>query len=188
MNEVIKALLERRSIRQYRPDPVEEKDLEAILNAGLYAPSSRSTQAVHLTAIVNPDLIAGLDTALKKASVKPGFDKYAAMVGSSAYTINFRNAPVFIVASVDPTRTACPGEDAALVLGNIFLAAHSLGYGTCWVNQLGPAADEPEFRRFLTQLGVPEGYRVIGSTALGRPAGGHPRAPSRRAGRVHIVR
>lgn len=188
MNEVIKALLERRSIRQYRPDPVDEKDLETILKAGLYAPSSRGTQAAHLTAIVNPDLIAGLDAALKTATAKPGFDKYVAMVTQPAYTVNFKNAPVFIIASVDPTRTACPGEDAALVLGNIFLAAHSLGYGTCWVNQLGPVADEPAFRRFLTQLGVPEGNRVIGSAALGHPDGGHPRAPSRRADRIHFAR
>lgn len=79
-------------------------------------------------------------------------------------------------------------EDGALVLGNIFLAAHSLGLGTCWVNQLKFIAEEKDFRQTLSRLGVPEGYKLIGCAALGHPAADTPKAPARKSGLVNIVR
>ena len=45
--------------------------------------------------------------------------------------------------------------DCACALENIFLAAKSLGIGSCWINQLGQTCDDPDVRAFLTKLGVP---------------------------------
>ncbi len=188
MNEVIKALMERRSIRHFEPDPVDEEGLKTILNAALYAPSARNTQAWHITAITDRPKIEALNLAVKEASQKPGFDKYAAFVKGDQYSINFKNAPVFIIVSVDPGASAAPAEDGALLLGNILLAAHALGFGTCWVNQLGPICDEPGFRAHLTGLGLPPAYKVIGCAAMGRAAGKHPGALARKEGTLNLVR
>lgn len=57
--------------------------------------------------------------------------------------------------------------DCACALQNIFLAAKSLGIGSCWINQLGQTCDDPDVRAFLTQLGIPENHRVYGCAALG---------------------
>lgn len=46
--------------------------------------------------------------------------------------------------------------DCACALQNIFLAAKSLGIGSCWINQLGQTCDDPDVRAFLTGLGIPE--------------------------------
>ncbi|UQZ89690.1 nitroreductase [Deltaproteobacteria bacterium Smac51] len=188
MNEVIKALLERRSIRKFESTPVDEETLQTILKAGIYAPSARNSQAWQVTAITNPQIIEKVNQAMKTASQTPGFDKYAAFVKQEGYSINFKTAPVFLIVSVDPSASFAPPEEGALVLGNIFLAAHSLGLGTCWVNQLGPICDEPGFRAILTELGVPAAYRIIGCAALGHPAGNHPSAPARKEGAINIVR
>ena len=188
MNEVIKALRERRSIRSFSPDPVAEADLESILTAGLYAPSARNNQGTLITALAKPGLIGRLNEAVKSASAQAGFDRYAALVGQPAYSINFRQAPVFIIVSADPAATLTPAEDGALVLGQLMLAAHSLGLGSCWVNQLAPIDREPDFRRLLGELGLPESHRVIGCLALGHPAGEKPKAPERKPGRLNVIR
>lgn len=188
MNEVIRALNERRSVRHYRPEAVDDESLEAIITAGLYAPSARNSQAVHLTALVGPENIARLNAAVKAATVKPGFDKYAGMADQPGYSINFHQAPVFIIVGVDPEGSFCPPEDGALALGNILLAAHALGLGACWVNQLGPICDEPDFRRLLTEFGLPPAFKIIGCAAIGHRAGDNPKAPARKPGRFNIVK
>lgn len=188
MNEVIKALSERRSVRHYQAEAVDEQSLETILNAGLYAPSARNSQAVHLTAVVGMENIARLNAAVKEATSKPGFDKYAGMADQPGYSINFHNAAVFIIVAVDHAASFCPPEDGALALGNILLAAHALGLGVCWVNQLGPICEEPEFRHLLTCLGLPPTHKIIGCAAVGHRAGDNPKPPARKPGRVNIVR
>jgi nitroreductase len=57
--------------------------------------------------------------------------------------------------------------DCACAIENMFLAAHSLGIGSCWINQLGTTCDDPEVRAFITSLGVPENHKVYGCVALG---------------------
>lgn len=57
--------------------------------------------------------------------------------------------------------------DCACALENIFLAAKSLGIGSCWINQLRQTCDDPDVRAFLTKLGVPENHKVYGCAALG---------------------
>jgi Nitroreductase len=188
MNEVIKALNERRSIRHFKPEAVDDESLEAIIKAGLHAPSARGSQAVHITAVLGLENIARLNAAVKAATVKPGFDKYAGMADQPGYSINFHQAPVFIIVSVDPQASFCPPEDGALVLGNILLAAHALGLGACWVNQLGPICDEPGFRQVLTEFGLPPAGKIIGCAAIGHRAGDNPKASARKPGRVNIVR
>lgn len=49
--------------------------------------------------------------------------------------------------------------------GEYFLAAKSLGIGSCWINQLGQTCDDPDVRAFLTKLGVPESHKVYGCAA-----------------------
>jgi nitroreductase len=188
MNDVIKALKERRSIRQYTTEAVSEQDLQTILDAAGYAPTARNTQAWHITVLVGADKIAALNAEVKKASGKPGFDKYKDFVGAGSYTINYQNAPVFIIVGTDREQSASPAEDGALVLANIFLAAHSLGLGTCWINQLGPIGDEPGFRNSLTELGFPPSHKVIGCAALGHSAKANPPAPPRKTGQVNIIK
>ena len=102
----------------------------------------------------------------------PGFDKYKSRVSSDSYSIVFHDAPAFAIISGDPdtNRTSSNFADVALVLGNMFNAAWSLGIGSCWINQLVPLSKEPRFREMLTKLGVPTNYEVCGAACFGYPA------------------
>ena len=186
-NEVITAIKERRSVRSFKPDPLEDGVLDNILSAGSFAPTANGTQAWHITALVGRERIGELNLRLKEASVVPGFDRYAKFV-SGAYTVNFKNAPVFVIVGSHRTNSVCPVEDGTLVLSNILLAAHALGLGACWVNQLGAVGEEPGFRSYLTTLGFPETHLVVGSAAIGHPAGPYPKAHARKPGQINVVR
>ncbi|MDR2946566.1 MAG: nitroreductase family protein, partial [Candidatus Adiutrix sp.] len=188
MNAVIQALMERRSIRKFSPEAIDEGDLQTILTAGIFAPSARNAQAWHATAVVGAEAIGKLSEAVRAATGQPGFDKYKGMADKPSYTVNYKDAPVFVIVSVDPAASFAPQEDGALMLGNMLLAAHALGLGACWINQLGPIADEPEFRKLLTGLGVPQGYAIVGCAAIGRRAGENPAAPARQDGLFNLGR
>jgi nitroreductase len=188
MNEVIKAIIERRSIRNFSEEPVKDEDLALILKAASYTPTARNSQAWVIMAIQGYDRIAALDAKVKEASRIPGFDRYREFVSSSAYTINYKRAPVFMIVGADRKESFCPVEDGSLVIGSILLAAHSLGLGACWINQLGAVSDEPGFRGYLTGLGFPETHRLVGSVAIGHGAGANPKPPAREGGKIVILK
>ncbi|MCC8167619.1 MAG: nitroreductase family protein [Planctomycetes bacterium] len=187
MNPVLQALMERRSIRKYTDKPIRPADRDAILQAGLYAPSSKNTQAWHLTVVEKADVIQDITREVKAAILRAGVAKYEGLAKSENYSVNFRAAPLFVIVSVNPNETPCPAEDCATLLENMFLAAHSLGIGSCWINQLGCVTDEPEFRKFLTTLGVPAANKVQGSACFGYADGAAPKAAPRREGMINHV-
>ena len=176
MNEIIKAMKERRSIRHYTTEAVDDKMLDAIIEAGRYAPSSFNNQALHITVLRNMEAIAKLDAVVKESTQKPTYNYFIDLVSQPSFSINNANAPVFIIVSVDPGKSDFPAEDGAMVMANILLASHSLGLGACWVKQVSPLSDEPDTRKVLTELGVPEQYAVIGCACVGHRGGLNPAA------------
>lgn len=96
-----------------------------------------------------------------------------------------------IVATIMPPRWSLSpmSLDCACALENIFLAAKSLGIGSCWINQLGQTCDDPDVRAFLTKLGVPESHKVYGCAALGyAPADAPVKEKKVKEGTVTIIR
>jgi nitroreductase len=186
VSEVLKALKDRRSVRSFTDEPVSEADLKTILETAAYAPTARNTQAWRATVVRGLDNVARLNEAVKKANQQPGYERYKELTATASYSINFHKAPIFIVVGVDRTESVCQAEDGALVIGYILLAAHALGLGACWINQLGVITDEPEFRAYLTSIGFPETHRIIGCVALGRRAS-NPPVPNRNLDHYNIV-
>jgi nitroreductase len=186
VNEVLKALVERRSIRQYTDADVSDSDLKTILETAAYTPTARNIQAWHLTVIRGLEKIALLNSEVRKASQIPGFDRYREMTGNPSYSINFHKAPVFLITGVDPAKSLNPAADGTLVQAYILLAAHSLGLGACWINQLGAIGREPGFRAYLDSLGFPAGCDIIGCVCLGH-TDSYPGLPERNKDKYNIV-
>jgi nitroreductase len=78
--------------------------------------------------------------------------------------------------------------DCSAALENIFLAAHSLNIGSCWVHVLAIVGDDPKVRSVLTELGIPENYSIFATAALGFNGGQEPKTPPRKEGTVNIVK
>ncbi|MDR1870754.1 MAG: nitroreductase [Deltaproteobacteria bacterium] len=186
MSEILTALKERRSVRVFTDEPVSPEDLKTIFEIASYAPTARNSQAWWATVVQGLDNIAKLNEEVKKANQKPGYERYRELTKTASYSINFHRAPVFIIVGVDREKSFCPSEDGALVIGYILLAAHDLGLGACWINQLGVISDEPDFRAYLTQLGFPPSHKIIGCVALGRRQS-LPKVPDRVKDHFNVV-
>ena len=172
MNETLKILKERRSVRRYEARPVEREKLDAILEAGKYAPSAKGQQSVTMVVLTKREDIAEL-SALN-----------AAVMGTSSDP--FFGAPCVVVVLADPeaTNAANAQRDGSLTMGNLMNAAHALGLGSCWIHRAREVFDSPEGQALLHQWGLEGTYAGVGHCILGYPATDLPPAPPRKPGRV----
>ncbi len=187
MNPVIETILARRSVRKYENRPIPQGERDLILKCGLYAPSAKNTQAWHLLAVEDAEVIGRITDEVKAAILRAGVPHYQGLAKSPRYTVNFINAPLFVIVSANPAVTACPKEDSAVVLENMFIAACALGIGSCWINQLGCVTNEPLFREFLSEIGVPPENSVYGSACFGYADGEVAPAAERKKGLVKLI-
>ena len=170
VNETLKTLRQRRSIRAYRPEPVREEDLNAILEAGLWAPSGFNRQSTALVVLRDRNVLAELERA------------NAALAGGGNPT-PFYGAPMAILVLADGESLNCM-KDGSLVVGNLMNAAASLGVGTCWINRATEYFDLPEGKAWLEKWGLPETMRGVAFCIMGYPDGPAPAPKERRDGRV----
>jgi nitroreductase len=168
--ELFKAIKNRRSVRKYTDDPVDDEKIEAILEAGRWAPSWSNTQCWRFIVVRDAQVKAKLAEALLRFKLPKEIDNPA---------INtIKNVPVVIVVCAKlGTSGTHPGVgsgdffteigdwymfDAALAVQNMVLAAHALGLGTVIIGTFDAARAEQV-------LNVPEGYRVVTFFPLGVP-------------------
>lgn len=174
MNEVIKAMKERRSIRKFKPDAVSKELIDQIIEAGLYAASGMNKQPVITIAVTNKEARDKLSVANAKVAGMPeGMDP-------------FYGAPVVLI--VLAKKDCMTGVyDGSLVMGNMLLAAHSLGLGSCWIHRAKEEFETEEYKKVLADLGVAGEYEGIGHCILGYIDGEAPAAAERNAGRVFYI-
>ena len=173
MNDTIRTLLERRSVRSYRPDAVEEEKLQAILEAGLYAPSAMARQSVTLVAV-------------EDRATRDALERANAAIQGNPEGKPFYGAPRAVAGLTDPeATTAANGQkDGALALGNMMNAAWSLGVASCWINRAQEFFASPEGKGQLRKWGLPERLEGVGFCILGYAAKDPAPAAPRREGRV----
>ena len=152
MNEVIKALKERRSVKSYKPTPIPAEILDAILEAGTYAPTGRNMQS--------PIIIAVSDKKTRDKLSKLN----AAVMGSDGDP--FYGAPTVLVVLADKNRSTYL-YDGSLVMENLMLAAHSLGLGSCWIHRAKEVFESAEGKEILASLGIDGEYEGIGNCIVG---------------------
>jgi nitroreductase len=162
---MLKAILNRRSVRSYRDDPVSDADIEEVLAAGFCAPSGHAASAWHVLVV--------RDQAIKDA-----------LAGVHQWSRIIARAPVAIVVCVDRSVADLWIEDGSAFMENMLIQATSMGLGTCWV-----AMRETEVDFVHATLGLPPDLAVLAATPLGYPAR-HPgpHEPAIPEGRVHFDR
>ena len=171
MNPILDAIKTRRSIRKFKPDMPEKGDLNQIIEAGLYAASGIGRQAPIIVAVTNQELRDKLSEMNRKIFGRPeGFDP-------------FYGAPVVLIVLADksvPTYV----YDGSLTLGNLMLAAHSLGLGSIWIHRAKEEFASEEGKAILKALGVEGDYEGIGHCCVGYIDGSEPQAAERKPGHV----
>lgn len=155
MNAVMEAILSRRSIRKFKADPIPDEVLQDVAKAALHAPSGMGKKTWHFIVLTNSELIAELAEAIRQELGRDQYDMYK---------------PVALVIPSNLRDNPHGKEDNACALQNIFLAAHSYGVGSVWINQLQGICDTERIRPILDRIGVPSDHVVYGMAALGYPA------------------
>ena len=191
-NEVLDCIHGRRSTRRFTSEQISPEQTEALLDAAIWAPSGSNSQSWLFTAIQNKDVLFRLNELVRAGfqvwipdSDYPG--KVGAKAASQKESYNFYyNAPTLIIASNRPNYENAMA-DCALGLGNIFLAAQSMGIGSCYINQLHWLRNDPNIRQFLSELGIPKEHVICSSVAIGF-AEKVPVVPARKENTINIVR
>ena len=170
--ETLTTLKARRSCRAYKADRVEEEKLNAIVEAGTYAPTGMGKQSPIILVIKDQEIrskLAKINAAAMGMEIDP-----------------FYGAPELIVVLANkdiPTYL----YDGSLVMGNMLNAAADLGVASCWVHRAKEEFESDEGKEILRKLGIEGNYEGIGNLILGyaaKPAG---EAAPRKANYVYSI-
>ena len=172
MNESIKNMIERRSIRAYKPDMVKKEDIEEIVKAGTYAATGMNRQSPVIIAVTDQgtrDKLSAMNAAIMGTDTDP-----------------FYGAPVVLIVLADKTRPTYR-YDGSLVMGNMMNAAHSLGLGSCWIHRAKEEFESEEGKELLKKWGVEGDYEGIGHCVIGYVEGDYPETKPRKEDYVYYV-
>lgn len=175
MSSVLEKMKTRRSIRKYKPDMVPQELLNQIIEAGVYAASGRNRQdsiIIQVTDRKLRDEIMRMNCEI--GGWQEGFDP-------------FYGAPAMLIVL---TRKDNPNRvyDGSLVMGNLMLAAHELGIGSCWIHRAKQEFETEWGKELLKSLGIEEEYEGIGHCALGYVDGEYPKELARKECRVFYIK
>ena len=163
----------RRSYRSYQPEQITDEQLNAVLEAGTYAPTSRGLQSPFIVAIQNEELkarLAKMNAEIMGVTTNPYYD-----------------APTYVLVFV-PADAPNGIQDASLVMENMMLAAHAQGLGSCWIHREREMFATEEGKELMQQWGLPEGLIGIAALALGYPNGEPSPAKPRKEGYTRVIR
>jgi nitroreductase len=150
MNEVLNTIKSRRTIRKFKPNPIDDEMLQVILEAGRWAPSFSNLQPWRFIVIRDQSLKNLLDKAARESVLHLGINE----------------APVVILVCVDRRIDPLHAiETGAAATQNMTLAAHSIGLGAGWIGIWGTEAETSIQRIFK----LPETVRAVSLVPIGIP-------------------
>ena len=173
MSEVINNMKTRRSIRKYKPDMIPDDVLNRIIEAGTYAATGMGKQSPIIIAVTNKE-------------IRDKFSKMNAEI-MGVDSDPFYGAPVVLIVLADKARPTYV-YDGSLVMGNLMLAAHAEGIGSCWIHRAKEEFESAEGKAFLKSLGIEGDYEGIGHGVLGYTDGEEPKAMPRKENYVYCVK
>lgn len=154
MNEALKNICDRRSIRKYRADQITREELDAVVQAGVCAASGKNGQSAIIVAVQD----------------KETRDELSRLNAQELGTTNdpFYGAPTVLVVLAD-ANSKYAVQDGSLVLGNLMNAAHAIGLGSCWINRAEEVFNSDEGKALLARWGIEGEWLGIGNCILGYP-------------------
>ena len=174
MSVVLDEMKTRRSIRKFKPDMVPADVLDQIIEAGTFAANGRGLQSPIIIAVTNKEMRDKIMEMNRKiGGWEEGFDP-------------FYGAPVILIVLAD---ASCPTAvyDGSLTMGNLMLAAHDLGIGSCWIHRAKEEFESEEGKELLKSLGIEGDYVGIGHCVLGYVDGEYPEIPERKPNWVYNI-
>lgn len=198
MNEIIKNIKERRSVRAFMDKPVPKEVIETLIDCARHAPSAMNAQPWKFIVIQNRELIKEASERVKKNAMfylriwpltgvispsfwKKEFRKHVKPYMESKNDVIFYNAQCVVLITAKETMNS--KLDCSCAAQNIMLAAHSLGIGSCWI---GFARFLERDNEMMKKLGVEKGKKIVAAIVLGYPKI-KPKAPERKTDNLLFI-
>ena len=159
-NQVVETIMSRRSIRKYKPQPIEREKMEQIINCGINAPNGMNKQSWEVRVVDNPEFINGITDLYKKENPKAA--------ERPVFKNMFNNAPTVVFIANDPSYELSQ-IDCGLLGENMILSAWSMGIGSCCLGGPVRFMKSPAAADYLKRLEFSEGYELLYAIAFGYP-------------------
>jgi nitroreductase len=185
MNEVVRVICNRRSIRQYKAKQITDADLTQILDAALSAPNAMNQQKWHFTVVQDKVMLERMVAIIKENMINSGNDMLANRASIPGYN-TFHNAPTVILISADE-KAKFVQIDCGAAAQNIALAAESLFLGSCIITSSAYLFASQKGEELKKKLSIPGGYSHICSVTLGYKEGANPVAPPRNDNVINYI-
>ena len=173
MNDVIREMISRRSVRKYKSDPVPEELIREVAEAGTYAATGMNRQSPIIVAVTGKalrDRLSRMNAEIMGSDSDPFYDAPAVLI-----VLADRNMPTHVY-------------DGSLVMGNLMLAAHSIGLASCWIHRAKEEFDSDEGKEILRSLGIEGDDEGIGHCILGHAEDDEPDPAPRKEKYVYYVK
>lgn len=141
------SIVKRRSVREFKADMVNDKLIQEILEAAIFAPSAMSNHALEFIIIKKPEIKTKL---------------FEAQTGGRQDFLT--TAPIIVAIITNTNKTECPVQDIAVASENLMLQAAALNLGSVWKN-----VDKNYKIEVKKILNIPEMYEIINLICLGYP-------------------
>lgn len=190
MNDILKCILERRSIRRYKSEQISEEELNIILEAGIYAPSAGGRQGTVFLVTQDKDVNEKLGR-INKATFHGRISTPTSYISKDQPSIaddetivsGFYGSPT-IITLFAPGNFLYSESDCSVAAENIMLAACSLGIGSCMVGRADETFSSDYGKELLKNCNMNETYRAFYHVLLGYPDSENPKAKPRKEGRI----
>lgn len=171
--DVLTCIRTRRSIRRFKPEQITDDELNKVLEAGTWAPTSKGQQQPFIVAVQKPELkekLVRMNAEIMGVTGNPYYD---------APTIVLVFAPIEYGKGL---------QDGSCILENMMLAAHAIGLGSCWINREIEMFQTKEGQQIMKEIGLPDGLMGIGALSLGYPASFPPTVKARKKDYFRIIK
>ena len=190
-NEVLENMMTRRTIRRFREEQISEEELQAVLDAGMYAPSAGGRQGVLFVVSQNREMNEKLgrikrnNSTVKMSTDNVYISKEQPSIADDPNIFNaFYDAPTVITLFV-PKNFLFGPYDASAAAENMLLAAHSIGLGGCYIGSAWESFADPYGQEVLREWNIRTDYFAALHVLLGFPKDEQaPKAKARKDGRI----
>lgn len=164
------AIYQRRAVRAYSDEAVDETTLRELIDAAVQAPSAMNSQSWTFCIVRDRSMLADIATRAREfmlANTPAGLLSHHAntVLHGAGFDI-FYGAPALVLIC-STTDHPWAVENCALAAENLMLAAHAAGLGTCWIGFAQAWLRSPEGKAFLH---LPPSVHPVAPIVVGHPA------------------
>ena len=164
-NVVVGNIMNRRSIRKYKPEQVAQAQMDTIIQSGINAPSALNKQSWEVRVIQNPDLLNKINTAFVEDAKGKSLPGSASKAQEDGFSV-FHGAPTLIIVAKDKSNSYS-AVDCGLFAQNILLSAESMNIGTCVIGSVAGIFNKPQSKELREAINLPDTHEVIFGISVG---------------------